>query len=178
MSEIDNQNKKVIATALGSGELRTKDLGITTLDFAGIHKTASNAFRLPENKIEFKGDTGSLFVFSAEHQKSKLFGLFKEKGTGVKVIDDEGTVKLQINGAKAYAVSAEGVKSKISSIIAEMTTYGDAGALIPGIYLIAGPKIIDLSGLISETQLVSIAEIEIKNLPADSKCVIIAEEKK
>ncbi|MCA0388628.1 MAG: hydantoinase [Bacteroidetes bacterium] len=176
--EIDNQNKKVIATALGSGELRTKDLGITTLDFAGIHKTASNAFRLPENKIEFKGDTGSLFVFSAEHQKSKLFGLFKEKGTGVKVIDDEGTVKLQINGAKAYAVSAEGVKSKISSIIAEMTTYGDAGALIPGIYLIAGPKIIDLSGLISETQLVSIAEIEIKNLPADSKCVIIAEEKK
>ncbi len=176
--EIDNQNKKVIATALGSGELRTKDLGITTLSKDDIHQIAASAFKQPLNEVLLSGETGSLYVYSAEHHRAKLFGLYKEKLNGVKVIDDEGTVKLQLSGAKAYAVNAEAIKSKISSIIADLTTYGDAGALIPGIYLIAGPKIIDLSGLISETQLISIAEIEIKNLPDNSKCVIIAEEKK
>jgi N-methylhydantoinase A/oxoprolinase/acetone carboxylase beta subunit len=176
--EIDNQNKKVIATALGSGELRTKDLGITTLNETQIRAVAASSFKQMVSDIEFKGSTGSLFAYTSELTRNKLFGLFSEKISSVKVIDDEGTIKLQLNGAFAHTALAGEIKSKISSIIAEMTTYGDAGALIPGIYLIAGPKIIDLSGLISEPQLLSIAEIEIKNLPAESNCLIIAEEKK
>ncbi len=176
--EIDNQNKKVIATALGSGELRTKDLGITTLGPDEIHEIAAKAFRQQLSDVGFVGSTGSLYVYAASHKKSKLFGLLTEKVDGVKVIDDEGTIRLQMNGATAHACTAATIKSKISSIIADMTTYGDAGALIPGIFVIAGPKIIDLSGLLYEQQLLSIAEIELKNLRQDSECIIIAEEKK
>lgn len=176
--EIDNQNKKVIATALGSGELRTKDLGITTLGVDEIYETAARAFKQQVAEVRFVGSTGSLYVYAASHKKSKLFGLLNEKVDGVKVIDDEGTIRLQMNGATAYACTAASIKSKISSIIADMTTYGDAGALIPGIFVIAGPKIIDLSGLLYESQLLSIAEIELKNIRQDSECIIIAEEKK
>ncbi len=176
--EIDNQNKKVIATALGSGELRTKDLGITTLSLHEIHEVAAKSFKQPVEYVNYIGSTGSLFVFSASHKKAKYFGLITEKIDGIKVIDDEGTVRLQMNGATAYTSTAVNIKSKISAIIADLTTYGDAGALIPGIFVIAGPKIIDLSGLLYETQLLSIAEIELKNIRQDSECIIIAEEKK
>lgn len=176
--EIDNQNKKVIATALGSGELRTKDLGITTLTTGEVHEVAAKSFGKPKDHVKLMGTTGPLFVFSAENHVKKLFGLITEKSSGIKVIDDEGTIKLQINGAKASEVKAGELKSRITALIAEMTSYGDAGALIPGIYLLAGPKIIDLSGLISEAQLISIAEIEIKDFPTESNCIIVAEEKK
>ncbi|MBZ0198162.1 MAG: hydantoinase, partial [Ignavibacteriaceae bacterium] len=91
--------------------------------------------------------------------------------------DEEGTIRLQVNNAFAFPTTVANVKGVISKIINEMTTYGDAGALIPGFFLLAGPKIIDLSGLISETQLLSIAEIELKNTPPDAHCVVIAEKK-
>lgn len=176
--EIDNQNKKVIATALGSGELRTKDLGIRSFSLHEIHEIAAKGFKQPLDAIKYVGSTGPLYVFSASHKKTRYFGLVSEKVEGVKVIDSEGTIRLQMNGALAYTSPAGAIKSKISSIIADMTTYGDAGALIPGIFVIAGPKIIDLSGLLYEAQLLSIAEIELKNIRQDSECIIIAEEKK
>lgn len=175
--EIDNQNKKVIATALGSGELRTKDLGMKTLSVDELKQIAANAFKMDESMIIFNGSTGSLFAFTAAYTKRKFFGLLKEKVEGVKVADEEGTIRLQVNNAFAFPTTVANVKGVISKIINEMTTYGDAGALIPGFFLLAGPKIIDLSGLISETQLLSIAEIELKNTPPDAHCVVIAEKK-
>jgi N-methylhydantoinase A len=55
-----------------------------------------------------------------------------------------------------------------------MTAYGDAGGLLPDLYLLAGPRIIDLTGLLSESQILALLAIETKAFQADEPCVLLA----
>lgn len=176
--EIDSQNKKVIATALGSGEMRTKELGVAVKTTDEILQIAAKSMKVNQTVITLTGSTGYLFTLTAQVEKKLFFGLIKEKSNPVRIIDSEGTIKLQLNNAISAKCEKESLKSQITAIIASLTTFGDAGALIPDIYLIAGAKIIDMTGLISETQIFSLADIELKNHPASDSIIIIASEKK
>jgi len=51
------------------------------------------------------------------------------------------------------------------------------GHWLADIYLLAGGRIIDFCGLIKESQILSLAEIELKDLHPNETCVIIASAK-
>lgn len=176
--EIDNQNKKVIATATGSSEMRTKELGIQELSINSLTEIAAKSHRTTENNIKISGSTDFLFAFTSSETKSQLFGLFKETNVKLRVLDIEGTIKLQLNNCEVLETQVSNVKTTVSNIISKMTTFGDAGALVPDIFILEGRRILDLTGLIFESQILSLIEIELKNsLPSD-KVVIIATGKK
>ena len=176
--EIDNQNKKVIATALGSSELRTRDLGINELTDKELLGICAASFKVDVQKLKIAGKTSRLLAVYLEDIKSHLFGLYKSENKKCKVIDVEGTIKLQINDCIVEEVKAIDTKSKISSIISKLTSFGDAGALVPDIYFLIGSKIIDTSGLILESQILSLVEIELKKISGEESIIIIASEKK
>lgn len=176
--EIDNQNKRVIATAMGSSEMRTRDLGIKELTDDDLLKTCASSLKSTKDKLKISARTSRLAAVTFEEKKTRLFGLIKDTYTKVRVIDLEGTIRLQLNnGIVEQSISAE-VKSKISQIISKLTSYGDAGALLPDIFLLVGNKIIDMSGLIQESQILSLADLELKKVPSNERVVIIAQEKK
>jgi N-methylhydantoinase A len=176
--EIDNKNKKVIAVAMGTSEMRTKDVQIKTLTENELTEICAASMKKKKDELIVEGNTSFLYAVTSEHINKHLFGLIKEKTRQIRVIDSEGTIKLQLNDGFVNSVSADKVKSKISEIIEKLTSYGDAGALVPDIYLLASARIVDLTGLIEQSQIITIVNLELSKLSSEEEIVIIASEKK
>lgn len=176
--EIDTQNKRVIATAMGSSEMRTRELGVKELSDDDLLAICAASLKVGKDKLFIAGRTSRLAVVTYELTKSRFFGFLKDSATKVRVIDLEGTIRLQLNNGIVEQSNASEVKNKITQVISKFTSYGDAGALLPDIFLLVGNKIIDCSGLIQESQILSLADLELKKLPANESVVLIAQEKK
>jgi hypothetical protein len=176
--EIDTQNKKVIATAFGSSELRTKELIVKELSDDELIEICAKSIKTDKTNFKISGRTSRMLAVTSDITKKKIFGLIKESHTRVRLIDREGTIRLQNNDAIVQETEAKNFKSVVGEIIQKYTSYGDAGALIPDIFIVYGGKILDASGLINESQILSLIEIELKDYPSDEKIIIIAGKKK
>jgi N-methylhydantoinase A/oxoprolinase/acetone carboxylase beta subunit len=176
--EIDTTNKKVIAVAMGSSEMRSKEIVKNILSDDELLEIASKSLRAEKKNVNVFFQSDFLSVFNYEKIHKHLLGLIKEHLNSFRVIDKEGTIKLQLQNAKGLKVKVNEVKASISKIISELTSFGDAGALVPDIFIIASSRIIDFTGLINETQIISLAEFELSKIPQDETVVILASQKK
>lgn len=176
--EVDPKNKKVIAVAMGTGELRTKDAIVDKLSDDQLLKICARSLATEKEQLLIAGKTNLLTAVVHKTVKKKLFGLLSEKIQKIRVIDLEGTIRLQLNDGLVESAQASLVKNKIKEIIETLTSFGDAGALVPSIHLLISGKIVDLSGLINESQIMTLAEIELAKVLATDEVVIIATVKK
>ena len=55
----------------------------------------------------------------------------------------------------------------------ELTEYNDGGKTLPNIYVVFGKRIIDLSGLIDEAHVLSLANVELAAIRPDDKLIIL-----
>ncbi|MBN1637430.1 MAG: hydantoinase [Ignavibacteriales bacterium] len=176
--EIDSKNKKLIAVAMGSIEMRAKDLEIKELSEKKLLALCALSLKTESENLAIEGKTNFLYAVVHKYIKKHLFGLMKDEVNILRVIDKEGTIKLQINNCLLDTVYAVQVKNSIKSLIEKLTTFGDAGALVPDIYLLIGAKIIDLTGLIDESQVMALVDIELNKVTEKEKIVVIAAPKK
>jgi N-methylhydantoinase A len=171
--EIDSRNKRVIATASGSSEMRTRELEIKPKSEAEIKKIAADSMRADPESVEIAGETNYLFA-AVVHKKTKyLFGLFTHDHTLVRVVDLEGVIKLRVNDCKVRQETPDSVKGVLKELTGELTTFGDAGALVPDVFLLIGGKIIDMTGLVEESQIQALVDIELKSVLPDEPIVLI-----
>lgn len=175
--EIDSKNKKVIATAMGNSELRTKDLGIQDLSYDELFNIVQKSFKRDKSLIKLVAENDFVKVFGCEDINKYFFGLFKVEKHPVRVINIEGTIKLQLSDAVVSSTTVQNVKQEISKIIQQLTIFGDAGALVPDIFIINGPKIIDMTGLVHETQVFVVVDMEVGNMLPSDKLIILATKK-
>jgi hypothetical protein len=176
--DIDSKNKKVIASAMGTSEMRAKDVDIQKLSEDKLLAICMASLRTDKENISVAGRTSFLYAMVATETKRRFFGLFKTRTQHARVIDKEGTIKLQINECIVDSVQHHSVKSKISEMIETLTTFGDAGALVPNIYLLVSAKVVDLTGLIKESQIMALADLELAKIHPDEEIVIIASPKR
>lgn len=176
--EIDDQNKKVIATAMGSSEMRTRELGIKEMPEEDLLTVCAQSLKTNREKLKITGRTSRFLAVTLVEKKSHLLGLIKNEMQKVRVIDLEGTIRLQLNDCTVSALTAANTKTSISGMINKLTSFGDAGALVPDIFLLIAGRIIDMSGLIQESQILSLADIELKKVAPDENIILIAQEKK
>lgn len=176
--EIDTTNKKVIAVAMGSSEMRSKELVKKILSDDELIEIASRSLRTEKKNVSVFFQNDFFTVFNQEKIIKHLFGLIKENINSFRVIDKEGTIKLQLQNGKGIIAKIGEVKTSISKIISELTSFGDAGALVPDIFIIASSRIIDFTGLINELQIISLAEYELSKISQNEEIVILASQKK
>jgi hypothetical protein len=119
-----------------------------------------------------------MIAVTSEISKKRFLGLFKDHSMRARIIDREGTIRLQNNDAVVRETTTLNFKPVVSEIIQKYTSFGDAGALLPDIFVIYGGKILDTSGLINESQILSLIELELKNYPAEENIIILAGKKK
>ncbi len=176
--EIDSKNKKVIAVAMGSSELRARDLDIKVLSENELLNICAQSFRTDAQNLIIAGKTSFLTAVIYASVKKHLFGLAKTGMNGLRVVDKEGTIKLQLANALVQSSPVGDVKNTIKHLVEKLTTFGDAGALVPDLFMLVSGRIIDFTGLIQEAQIMALADIEIAKAAPNEQVVIIASEKK
>ena len=176
--EIDSKNKRVFAVATGSSELRSRDINIKALSEKEIIDIAASSLKTPAQQVTIAAKTNFLYAATAIVDQKLLFGLFKQQSQHCRIIDREGVIRLQLNDCLVTDATISSVKSKISQFIEELTTYGDAGALLPDIFVLVSAKIVDLTGLVLESQIMALIDLELKNIAATDTVVVLASKKK
>ncbi len=175
--EVDTRNKRVNAVATGSSELRTRDVEIRELSKDDLKKNTADSLKCTPDQVKLLGKTSFLYIMGFSEKKSRLFGLVKMERLNIRVIDREGIVRLQIQDCQVAQVSRDKIKAKIKQYIAELTTFGDAGALVPDVYILMGSRILDMCGLVEASQITALADIELQKIPPNEQLAIIAARK-
>ncbi len=173
--QVDTRNRRVIAIATGSSEMRTRDVAARQLSSDDILQTATTSFKTTPDQVEWVGQTPFLYCVRHAFTEKKLFGLITREVENIRIVDREGVIRLQVNHCLAGEVQASDVKRTLSNFVDQLTTYGDAGALVPDIFLGISAKIIDMTGLVRESQIMALVDIELNPvLPSDPVIVIAA----
>ncbi|MFW5707105.1 MAG: hydantoinase/oxoprolinase family protein [Bacteroidota bacterium] len=175
--EIDNANKKVIAVATGSSDLASRDI-TKDLDEMDLHRIASEALKAKNGKLKTFGETNLLSVVGFSKTVNHFFGLMKETRQPVVVIAKDGTIKRKFENVSLQTCKVSEVKTHISRLIEELRSYGDGGELMPDVYVVVSGKIVDMSGLIELSQILSLVEFDLKDLDQEEQAIVLAVNKR
>ena len=172
--EVDSQRNLIRAVAVGATELRSKDLLKKKLTKEELMDIVACNLNAPREKLYIAGSNGSMDAVSYEKVEKKLLGMFKKKTTPVNLIDDEGIIRLQKLNAMVLESNISSWTNSVKSLMEELTEYNDGGVNLPNLYVVLGKRIIDLSGLQSEEQVMSLGAVELSSARAEERVIIIA----
>ncbi len=171
--EVDTKQKRVIATASGAPEMRQRSAKVTALSPDEMLAVARRSCNLSNGEIECVGGTEFLKVYQGKTVEKKFFGLFVSERKPVRVIDREGVVRLKLTDCTVNAGDVSSMHSALGKLVDEFTMYGDAGGLQPDVFVVVSGRIIDLSGLVSKDQVLSILRAETQNVSPHEPAVAL-----
>lgn len=171
--EVDAQKNILRAIATGATELRQKSLNAAKLSQEELGDIAAKSLGAERDKTKFICGTGRWNLFEGETQK-KMLGIFKMKSKSVAVLDREGVVRLRKEKAQALIFSKGEQDKLFNRFLEENTTYSDANATIPKVFLFYKEKMLDLTGMQKAEQLYSILNIETEMLQPQEEILAVA----
>lgn len=160
--EVDSQRNIVRAIATGATEMRQKNLKNSVISQEELIKLASDALGVDSSSIKLIAQTGRWNLMHSQTIKKKF--IFKQKKSDVCMIDREGVVRFKGSNTFYHIFEKRELESSFLSFVDEHTIYSDANATIPKVYLFYKEKMLDLTGMQTIEQLVSIMEVEIESL--------------
>ncbi len=170
--EVDTQRNLIRAVAVGATEMRSKDLMNRKLGKNEILKIVAENLDTPVNSLEITAENGSMYAVQYDRVEKKLFGLAKKKTKPLRLIDNEGVIRLQKNNAWALNATVGSWSEAAKVLLEELTLYNDGGTQMPNLYVILGTRIIDLSGLQNEAQVFSLGNVELSGASANEKVIV------
>ncbi|GAB3473225.1 hydantoinase/oxoprolinase family protein [Nocardiopsis coralliicola] len=174
---VDPQRNLVTAVATGSTELRTRDR-TAAVDGAGARAAAAAGLGLRPDELEEYADNGQYRVLGAVRSPTGPLRRLSRPRRRVRVVDAEGVVRLHHRDAEVDTLVAGQAEGRLKDMVAERTTYGDGGAVPPAVWLLLGPKIVDLSGVVDSGHLLALASTEIARRSPDEAVVAIMERRR
>ena len=172
--EIDSQKNILRATATGATELRTKDCASSAKSEDQLVAIVADALKIDTSAISCIAAEGRWHAYLAKIQKKSLFGLVRSKQQVVRILDDDGIIRLQKNDAKVLVFTKAQLDNKFSGFVDGMTAYSDAGAILPKTFLFFGQKMSDLSGVMNKKQLLDLASMELEFVGQDEPIIAVA----
>lgn len=171
--EVDPQHQIVRATASGATELRTRELATGTISDEERRNAAARSLSVEPVVLQEYARTAHFFALGYVKETKKLFGLVKTRRTPLRVVDREGVIRLQLAHGEAATENAGGAAARLRAMITAQAHYDDGGERLPAVFLVAGPRIFNLSGLLSAEQVLSLADAELQNLPDDETVMLL-----
>lgn len=172
--EIDAQKNILRAIATGATELRTKDLNTAKKSDEELKDIIVKATGTDSENTKLVAKSGRWNAFISNKVEKKFFGLLKNKKALLRIIDNEGVIRLQKDSGRVLTIKKGEVSSTYVDFIDEMTTYSDAGATLPKVYLYFGQKQVDLSGVTSKDQLLSLTNMDLEFVDGDMDIIVVA----
>ncbi|MCC6673433.1 MAG: hydantoinase, partial [Planctomycetes bacterium] len=161
--EVDPQRKRLLATAQGTPELRTRELHGSRPDAGALAALAMKALPAGTTRVAAVAEAAPLHVFQGERVQRRAFGLLRRGTRPACVVDHDGVVRLKLAHAEVVALPLAQVAGRLPDLTEASTRYGDAGGLLPDLFVLAAGRVLDLSGLVSldQAQAVLRAECEL-----------------
>lgn len=175
--EIDRQKHMVRATAAGTTELRARSLAQKPLSLEDCLQTAARSLRVDPCEIRCVAETEHYYLFYSRRTEKKWLGLRQSPAGGTRVVDKEGVIRLQKGPSQIYRGVAGAVAADLEEILHQTAAFGDAGRVLPEVYLIYGRRIARFVGLSQIDQATALAALELEGTPADETIHIIVSER-
>jgi len=172
--EYDSRTAVLRAVASGQTELRERDLSQAAAPDEERRAAAAKSLGVTQGEVEVAADTGLLRAYRASWSRKRLLGLLKEREHGIALVDEQAIVRLSLVGGSAVVFEAGRAKEALSRMLDEETRYGDAGGELPQLFLGLRGRIVNLSGLVSGAQVLSLAEAELAGLGRKELVVAVA----
>jgi N-methylhydantoinase A len=172
--EIDTQRNLLRAIAVGTTELRSKNMMNRKLDLDHLLAIVAENLDMDRKLLSVPAENGLMYAVLAEKTEKKLFGLTKKITHPLRLIDEEGVIRLQKNNAWVRQSSVAEWKNDVNWMTEELTVYNDGGTNLPNIYIVMGRRIIDLSGMQTPSQIESLASVELGGLAPDERLIVAA----
>ncbi|MDR1644188.1 MAG: hydantoinase/oxoprolinase family protein, partial [Clostridiales bacterium] len=161
--EIDAQKNILRAIATGATEMRRKDLHGEKLTLAKLAEICADAMGAPLTSVKLRASAGRWHLFEGESAK-KALGFIKLKVKHLAVIDREGVVRLCKEKAQSLLFKKSQRQQAFNPFLDENTTYSDANATLPKVFVFYKEKMLDLTGMQTSAQLCSILDLETETM--------------
>ena len=158
--EVDRARNRVRAVASGATAL---------VEGADVRAGASDAERIAAAALALRAEAGAV----REVARTPAF-IVAEANRALAVVDERAVVRLIAPRASVTATTAGSLAAALAATIEEHTTYGDVGRALPDLWLLAGARIIELTGLTNAEDAAGLAADDIAGLPTDAPIAIIA----
>ena len=165
--EIDAQKNILRATATGTTELRTRELGKAHLNETELTERVRQTIRGATGEVTPVARVGGLTIFHALTQRKRLGGLMRSTVHQYRVIDPEGIIRLQIRQGDCLPGTKSEVIGGMKEFFDKHTIYGDAGREFPDLFVIFRGRILDMSGLMNIDQINSLIQVELSTVGND-----------
>ena len=171
--EVDNQRNVVRATAIGTTELRTKNMLERTFSEDELIRAAANHLGVEPSQMHITGRNGHMYTIQQDKvEKTMLF--FRKKTTPLCLVDEEGVIRISKRDGHVLETTGAGWQHAIKRMLNDYTVYDDRGTQLPHLYIVLGKKIIDLSGLVEVRQVMGIARTEMSVVGDEEPLLVIA----
>jgi hypothetical protein len=170
--QVDTQRNMVRAIATGATEMRSKNLLNRKLSETDLLALAADNLDVGPEALAINARTEVMYAVQFNKTEKKLLGLIKKKSKPLRLIDEEGVIRLQKRNAYVLQGSMENWKKQTARILEELTIYDDGGTTLPSFYIVVGKRIIDLSGLPSEAQIYSLAGVELSGYQESTPLIL------
>lgn len=175
--EVDATKNMVRAIAIGTTELRSRDLTNRRLSEEEIKEKVAENRNVPLGELFTAASNGMMYAMQYKSVKKKFFGLIKKVAKPTSLVDEEGIIRLQKRDGRVYVCDGTNWENTLLKVTDSMTEYNDGGRTLPNVYLIFGKRIIDLSGLLDEEQMTSLARVELAAVREDDTLIILCSER-
>lgn len=172
--EIDKQKNVLRAIATGATELRQKENLNETLPLSQLQQIAAESINLPVETTKPACQTGRWHLFENISEHKRFFGLMKKKKICLSMIDREGVVRLKKENANWLLCTRHEVTSSFAEFLDDNTRYSEANATIPKTFLFWKEKMLDLTGMQTKEQMLSIIEMELDVLEQEQPVIAVA----
>jgi hypothetical protein len=172
--EFDAQKSILRATASGATSSTTSKIASSHLNEDEKLDLLSRSMRMPKERIKKEFAADNFDVYFGEKKLEGLARFFGQTERPLRVIDKYGSIRFQCRHGDALKIVKADTERTIKDLANRWARWGDAGKTVPNIVVLAGSKIIDLSGLADIEQIASLAKAEVDRFPADAPLIVLA----
>lgn len=170
--EVDTQRNIVRAIAVGATEMRSRDRMQQKLSQDELLNVVAENLDADRNLLKIAAQNGSMLAVQYDKVEKKLFGLVKKTTRPLRLIDEEGIIRLQKNNAWVRQSTVGTWQKDLNWLLEELTEYNDGGTNLPNIYIVLGKRIVDLSGMQSADQIVSLGGVELAGCGMEEPLIV------
>jgi N-methylhydantoinase A/oxoprolinase/acetone carboxylase beta subunit len=169
--EVDAQTQRVRATAVGASEMRAQDL-LKEVSEAQARSIAAASMGLPEDAVKLAAATDQVRVFQGEVVERK-WRFFTSRRRPVRAVDREGVIRVQRSDGIVLGGTAATGMAQLRRTWEEITIYNGDSIITPDVFVIAGRRVVDLSGITALDQAMTVGRSELEGMPDETAIAII-----